>query len=278
MTPSPLIPFPVKALRPASCSSDLSQAMAARQFPLERVVSPRTRHGIPWRAIGSALCDLCSMTAMREAWRFWRVGLALVASTLSAAAQQSQPAKQPDLESFKLITERNIFNANRSGARPRSAPRVLRVDSFALVGILASGEDELAFFDSSNSEYRKAVRDDEVIAGYTVAGITPASVKLTADDQELEMKVGMQLRRENEGQWELRVRSDDDPPSDQSRGENDRRSRREGDDNGRRRSNDSMTSSASGPSASGAAPGTGSDSNSDEVLKRLMREREAENR
>ena len=42
-----------------------------------------------------------------------------------------------------------------------------------------------------------------MIAGYKVANIAPNGVKLAAGTNELELSVGMQLRREEDGPWLL---------------------------------------------------------------------------
>jgi len=48
----------------------------------------------------------------------------------------------------------------------------------------------------------------ETIAGYTVTAITPAYVKLASSSNEIELPVGMQLRREESGDWHLSERAE----------------------------------------------------------------------
>lgn len=125
-----------------------------------------------------------------------------------AAESTNAPAKlppAPDYSTFRIISERNIFNSSRSG-QPRRTERRRpnRVDSFGLVGILEYDKGRFAFFDGTSSEYRKAVRAKGTIAGYTVLEIAPDRVKLASGTNDVkELKVGMQMRREDEGEWTL---------------------------------------------------------------------------
>lgn len=109
-----------------------------------------------------------------------------------------------DYSAFKIIVDRNIFDPNRyphraGESRARSAPKT--VDSLSLVGTMSYEKGWFAFFDGSSSEYKKALKLTDTIAGYKVAEIEPNGVKLAAGTNRLELKVGMQMRREDEGAW-----------------------------------------------------------------------------
>jgi hypothetical protein len=110
-----------------------------------------------------------------------------------------------DYAAFKVIVDRNIFDPNRYARRPgdraRQAPK--SVDSLTLVGTMTYERGSFAFFDGTSSDYRKALKLNDVVAGHKVTIITPNSVKLAAGTNELELKVGMQLRREEDGPWSL---------------------------------------------------------------------------
>lgn len=111
-----------------------------------------------------------------------------------------------DYSAFKVIVDQNIFDPNRyprkpGEPRPRTAPRT--VDSLTLVGTMSYERGAFAFFDGSSSEYKKALKLTDAIAGYKVSNITPNAVKLAAGTNELELPVGMQLRREEDGPWLL---------------------------------------------------------------------------
>lgn len=183
------------------------------------------------------------------------------ASATNAPTATEAPAAEPataatDYKAFRLVTERNIFNANRSGrsSRPRGeARRQPRVDTFGLVGTMRYAKGPLAFFDGSSSDFRKALQPGGTVAGYTVRRIETDEVQLAAGDKTLTLKVGSQLRREDDGEWkvsETRETFASVPTG----------------------SGGSGSSSSSGSTGSGTS-GAGEVS---DVLKRLMQQREQE--
>jgi hypothetical protein len=58
-----------------------------------------------------------------------------------------------------------------------------------------------AVFDGSNYDYHKVLQAGGRIASYTVAAVSIDSVKLAAGTNEVELKVGMQMRRGQDGKW-----------------------------------------------------------------------------
>ena len=65
-----------------------------------------------------------------------------------------------------------------------------------------------AFFDGTSSEYRKVLKRTDTIAGYKVEDIAPNHVKLASGTNEFDLPVGMQMRREEEGDWLLTTRTE----------------------------------------------------------------------
>ncbi len=61
----------------------------------------------------------------------------------------------------------------------------------------------LAFFEGTSSDYRKVLKPSAMIAGYKIVEVSPSSVKLAVGTNEFELPVGMQLRREDQGNWHL---------------------------------------------------------------------------
>jgi hypothetical protein len=115
-----------------------------------------------------------------------------------------------DYSAFKVIVDKNIFDPNRYARRPgdrgpRSPPK--SVDSLTLVGTMTYEKGTFAFFDGTSSDYKKALKLNDVVAGHKVTCIAPNSVKLAAGTNELELGVGMQLRREEDGPWSLAGKS-----------------------------------------------------------------------
>ena len=58
-----------------------------------------------------------------------------------------------------------------------------------------------AFFDGTSSDYTKALKTADAIAGYKIASINPNTVTLSSGTNEVELGVGWQMRREEEGDW-----------------------------------------------------------------------------
>jgi hypothetical protein len=109
-----------------------------------------------------------------------------------------------DYSSFRIIAEKNIFNSRRYGrstsSRRESRP-ASRVESFALLGTMSYEKGPFAFFESSRSDYQKVLKPTDTIAGYTITEIQPSYVRLNSGSNELQLRVGMQLRREDDGPW-----------------------------------------------------------------------------
>ena len=82
-------------------------------------------------------------------------------------------------------------------------PKPKNVDSLTLVGTMSYEKGTFAFFDGTSSDYKKALKLTDAIAGYRVTNIAPNSVKLASGTNELELSVGAQLRREEDGPWLL---------------------------------------------------------------------------
>ncbi len=109
---------------------------------------------------------------------------------------------KPDYSDFKLIADRNIFDPNRVPHRP-GAPTVRpkTIESFALVGVMSYDKGTFAFFDGSSAEYRKAVKVSDTIGGFRLTNIEGNTIKLSSGTNQVELHVGMQLRREEGGGW-----------------------------------------------------------------------------
>jgi hypothetical protein len=123
------------------------------------------------------------------------------AESSDRAAAASLPA-DGKFDAFRVIVDRNIFNPNRS-PRTRAVPeeKPPRVEEISLVGTMHYDKGVVAFFDSSDSEYRKNLREGDSIAGFKVRKIMADGVELVRDDQPVALRVAQQLRRREGGDW-----------------------------------------------------------------------------
>ncbi len=271
-----------------------------------------------FRTIG--VCEDNGVKTARQNWPGGVAALLLIAAGFATAAQQTNrpatnpPARPPvkaapappapaspaqsgpstgrsasasarlDESAFRLVSERNIFNANRSGGqvRPTSTRRPSRVESFTLVGTIAYERGAFAFFQGSNSELTKALKAEGVIAGHKLVDILADGVKLEADGKVLELAIGSAMRREDEGAWKLGEAVAGSSSSSSS-------SRRDEDDSSRSRGRDDRRSSPSTPSYTAAQAESYRQDKKEEkkeakldakaeadILKRLMERREKE--
>lgn len=196
-----------------------------------------------------------------------------------ATAEDTNAPAADDFDAFRVIAERNIFNPGRTARRsnPRSEGPSVKVDSFALVGTMSYEKGCFAFFDGNSADFRKVLQTGGVIAGYSVKEITPTGVILAEGDKTIELKVNSQLRREDDGEWQVSAHVGSYKSSDSS-GSSSRRT--EGSSRGRSGSRGESRSAdrdATNPSPSPSEPAASSSpDDANEVLKRLMEQREKE--
>jgi hypothetical protein len=134
----------------------------------------------------------------------------LLAAGGIARAQDTNAAPALDLKSFDLIATRNIFDQNRRPPRIQEKfVQPKRIDTFTLVGTMSYEKGQFAFFDSNRSEYRKALKASETIAGYKIAEIAPDGIKLAAaSNKTINLPVGTQMRRVEGGRWSFAGRAE----------------------------------------------------------------------
>ncbi len=196
--------------------------------------------------------------------RDWRSSFGSAGRNKDGSTNKAPEIPKTDYAYFKVVNDRNIFNPARQPNRPdrpasREVKKVPKVDAFSLVGTLRYEKGDLAFFDGSNSDYRKAHKAGEAIAGFKVLSISDAAVRIEAKGKITELKIGSQMRREDEGEWEFAIGPYAGGIT----------------SSGGSGSGDSSSSSGSS-GASTASSGSGSGGSADEILKRLLQKREQE--
>jgi len=239
--------------------------------------------------------------------------------------RDSQPASPeratgPEIEStaaaptqgfaeFKIVAERNIFNANRrpgtANRPPSRTERPPRTEAFSVIGTLLYEEGNFAFFAGTESGYNKVLKQGDTIGGCKITGVTQDSVRLLNGENEIDLAMGLQMKRQEEGNWELVVgtassTSSTSSPSSSSPGGRDRnfgsdnrrerggfgsdprrgpggdsrRDRNFGGDGRRDRSAPAPVTEAT--TESKPAEATGSAGSADDILQKLMQKREQE--
>ena len=140
-----------------------------------------------------------------------RIRLLLPALLLGTAtpiqAQSTNAYAGPEYQAFKLIADRNIFDPNRSSRSRGPTEKQVRVESFALIGTMSYDKGDFAFFDGSSLEFKKVFKTGDTIAGYRIAAITSDAVRLEVNGAQTELRVGMQMKREDEGEWQRSART-----------------------------------------------------------------------
>ena len=173
----------------------------------------------------------------------------------------SSGASRLEYSAFQVISDRNVFNANRSSRTARTGERPARrppAETISLVGALSSAKGDVAFFDGTSSQFRKALKIGDTIAGHKLVAISPDIVQLEIGDQKVILKLGAQLRREDQGAWQLATGSST------------------GDAARTLSSSSTNTASAETPEPSESTADAGSTGEVSDALKRLMQKREQE--
>jgi hypothetical protein len=135
-----------------------------------------------------------------------------LANGFLAAAQSNNPPGPEDYTRFSsFITQRNIFDPNRYPHNARTQRRQTyrptwvnhSAPTFTLVGTMSYEKGMFAFFDGNNSDLRKVLSESGDIAGYNVTEVTLTGVILqTADKKEtVRMKIGEAMRQEGD-RWQ----------------------------------------------------------------------------
>ena len=146
-------------------------------------------------------------------WKAWTVVAVAMVNGFAAPAQETNHTGQASLSTFQVISQKNIFNLNRTGRRLGRGRTQRGADAFYLVGTMSYEKGTFAFFDGTASEYKKVLQNAGAIAGYKVVEITHTSVKLETGGKQVTMKVGTQMRHETQGGWQLVANSELPQPS-----------------------------------------------------------------
>ena len=132
--------------------------------------------------------------------------VALLATfSLASLAQETNSAPDGlDFDSFKIITQRNIFDPTRTGRRPtrRDGPQ-RRIERVSLVGTSLDPKGEAAFFTGSGVP-DKPLKVGDSLKELKIVQITEDGVRLKGQSNTfvLDFENRRSLRREENGPWQ----------------------------------------------------------------------------
>ncbi len=133
------------------------------------------------------------------------VFLGLLTAPIGRAAETNNTARPTPSSFASFIAERNIFNPDRRARilgevqRPVERPRNTVQPTLTLVGTIDYPKGRFAFFDGPTDTYRKTLKTNALIAGYTLLAIEQNRVRLQSTNGPIiSLEIGKSLRLENE--------------------------------------------------------------------------------
>jgi len=131
----------------------------------------------------------------------------LIFAPLLVPAVAKAGSSSPEFSSFKILLQRNVFDPNRTPFRENSdqsrKPRPNPIDRFTLLGVLINSGDSLAFFEGSQTEFRREFKPGETIAGFRIAGISTEKVLLEKQGRKIPIPVGQGMSSTDGKDWEV---------------------------------------------------------------------------
>ena len=127
----------------------------------------------------------------------------LVAASMASLAQETNSVEGLDFDSFKIITQRNIFDPTRTGRRRPTAGPQRRIERISLVGTIIDPKGEAAFFTGSGVP-DKPLKVGDSVKDLKVVQITEDGARLKDQSNTfvLDFESRRSLRREENGPWQ----------------------------------------------------------------------------
>jgi hypothetical protein len=131
------------------------------------------------------------------------VSALLAALSLACLAQETNSVEGLDFDSFKIITQRNIFDPTRSGRRVGRERPQLRIERVLLVGTVVDPREEAAQFTGAGVP-DKFLKVGDSLKDLKVVQITEDGVRLKGQSNTfvLDFEKRRSLRREENGPWQ----------------------------------------------------------------------------
>lgn len=132
-----------------------------------------------------------------------KAGAAAGGRATAAPERESALTPKGTLDTFRIVSDRNIFNPNRVVRRERPAEEpVQRAETIALVGTVQSPNGVLAFFNSADTpSHRKTLKVGESVGPFKVTRIATDGIDVERDGKSMPVRVGQALRKPEGGDW-----------------------------------------------------------------------------
>jgi hypothetical protein len=130
--------------------------------------------------------------------------------TVNAADNDSRSRRPtgPSRDEFKDVVVYNIFDPER-GPKPPPPPRKTterkppapRTDRLTLTGIIMGENGNYGFFDGSDRDFQRVVKQGDKLAKFDVLKVTTEYVDLSEGTNKFQLKIRSELSRTGEEAW-----------------------------------------------------------------------------
>ena len=121
---------------------------------------------------------------------------------------KAAPPKRPEFDAFRILIDRNAFDATRSSKAKREAQENADAppppaQTLRLLGTWIDSENASALFEGDGASPREGVKRGGTIAGYNVEDIRTDAVVLRKDQATIELRVGAGLEKGKDETWSV---------------------------------------------------------------------------
>jgi len=134
-----------------------------------------------------------------------------IITILMLIIQNNTNANTNNMEKYKLILQRNIFDKNRK-SKPKKIPHTKKIPktiykpkpktySIILTGIIDSNKQKIAFFYNPQEQNNQAVQIKQKIVNLTIITISQNKIILQENTKKYSLKVGEKLQKIEGEDW-----------------------------------------------------------------------------
>lgn len=144
---------------------------------------------------------------------FEGIGVALFVSLVLGCSAWGEPTtsqntsdKAPTFEAFRILIERNIFDASRKplvGASSDTDALMPPSQTLRLMGTWIEGDHRVALFEGMPEQTHQTLEEGGEVAGYHIERIRADAVVLSVASGNTELRVGACLAKGQDGAWKV---------------------------------------------------------------------------